>query len=428
MRATPAAKGIKGGLFPGFSRRFRNCCTSVYIRILIRSGIMSYYIRSGNQAVNVNPPTGLDFHITKQGSDWLWAVTSIFGLVTIVYAVLFFVAEVKSTALTRYGLASPFLISFFMFFFYYTYASNLGWTGIQAEFNHVTVSNSITGLTPGVRQIFYSRYVAWFLSWPLVLFLLELSSVSTTVLQGDSLSVLDMMHTLLVQIFASYFWIISLLVGALIRSTYKWGYFTFGAVSMLVLQGMIIRRQFVTLKTRAFNGAMLGLILVVVWLYFICWGLSEGGNRIQPDSEAVFYGILDLIVFCVYPAYQLFIISRFGQWPTFTWRGGFARRDEEGSYEKPSGPTSIRQSGETAVPHHNNHTTGTTGTTGPTGTTGVTGNTGPTVTTGTTTTTTTNRPVGGTGHTTGPTVAPNRSTSTNPTIPSDRPTTPGQTY
>lgn len=368
---------------------------------------MVYYLKvGGNQAVNVNQPTGLDYHITREGSSWLWAVTSVFGLATIIYAILFFVAERKSASLTRYALAAPFLISFFMFFFYFTYASNLGWTGIQAQFNHVTVNNPVTGLTPGVRQIFYSRYVAWFLSWPLVLYLLELSSVSTTVLQNDTFSVLDTMHTLLVQTFASYFWIISLLVGALIRSSYKWGYFTFGAVSMLVLQGIIIRRQFVSLRTRAFNGAMLGLILLIVWLYFICWGVSEGGNRIQPDSEAVFYGILDLIVFCVYPAYMLFIVSRFGKWPSFSWRGGFARRDEEGAYnDKPSGPTSIRQSGETAVPHNN--TTG--AATGP-------ATTGPTVTTGRTVTTTTTTGDG----------APAPSTAAD--VPEERAVTPGQTY
>ncbi|QLQ81849.1 hypothetical protein HG537_0G01030 [Torulaspora globosa] len=348
-------KGIKGRGLTGIVGR------CVYgKKVVVRSRMSEYFLKaSGNQAVNVNPPTGLDYHITKQGSSWLWAVTSVFGLLVVVYAILFFIAEMRSNSLTRYSLAAPFLISFFMFFFYFTYASNLGWTGIQAEFGHVKVDNPVTGLTPGVRQIFYSRFVAWFLSWPLVLFLIELSSVSTTVQHSDTLSVLDMIHTLLVQIFSAYFWIIALLVGALIRSTYKWGYFTFGAVSMLIMEAILIRRQFVTLKTRAFNGAMLGFIMVIVWLYFICWGLSEGGNRIQPDSEAVFYGILDLILFAIYPAYLLFIIKAFGDWPAFSWRGGFARRTDEEHLEKPSGQPSVRQSGETAVPQtHANHAAG----------------------------------------------------------------------
>ena len=28
-------------------------------------------------------------------------------------------------------------------------------------------------------------------------------------------------------------------------------------------------------------------------LYPVCWGVSEGGNVIPPDSEFIFYGILD---------------------------------------------------------------------------------------------------------------------------------------
>ena len=37
-------------------------------------------------------------------------------------------------------------------------------------------------------------------------------------------------------------------------------------------------------------------------LYPIAWGVCEGGNVISPDSEAVFYGILDLIAKPVFGA------------------------------------------------------------------------------------------------------------------------------
>lgn len=34
----------------------------------------------------------------------------------------------------------------------------------------------------------------------------------------------------------------------------------------------------------------------VLWiLYPIAWGVCEGGNLISPDSEAIFYGILDVL-------------------------------------------------------------------------------------------------------------------------------------
>ncbi|QLG73565.1 hypothetical protein HG535_0F00750 [Zygotorulaspora mrakii] len=313
---------------------------------------MSFIVqKAGNQAIDVNRVSGVDYHLTTNGSDWLWAVASIFGLLTVVYAALFFAAEYKGSALTRYALAVPFLISFFEFFFYFTYASNLGWTAIQAEFGHVTVDDPVTTASPGYRQIFYSKFVAWFLSWPLLLFLLELAGSSTTVPASEleTLSVFDMVHSLLIQIFSAFFWVVSLLVGSLIRSSYKWGYWTFGAVTMLIGEAVIIRRHVFTLKLRGFSLGMLCTASVIVWLYFVCWGLSEGGNVIQPNSEAVFYGILDLCIFAIYPAYLLFIVARFGRWPSFSLRGGFGKDYHDTHTEKTSDPNSIRESGDTHV-------------------------------------------------------------------------------
>lgn len=49
-----------------------------------------------------------------------------------------------------------------------------------------------------------------------------------------------------------------------------------------------------------------GVYLIFLWfLYPIAWGLSEGGNVIAPDSEAIFYGILDVLTKPVYGALLL---------------------------------------------------------------------------------------------------------------------------
>lgn len=41
---------------------------------------------------------------------------------------------------------------------------------------------------------------------------------------------------------------------------------------------------------------MCGVLTLFVWLcYPIAWGVSEGANIIAPDSEAVFYGVLDFL-------------------------------------------------------------------------------------------------------------------------------------
>lgn len=52
---------------------------------------------------------------------------------------------------------------------------------------------------------------------------------------------------------------------------------------------------------------MCGTLTLVLWiLYPISWGVCEGGNVIAPDSEAVFYGILDLLAKPVFGALLLF--------------------------------------------------------------------------------------------------------------------------
>lgn len=52
---------------------------------------------------------------------------------------------------------------------------------------------------------------------------------------------------------------------------------------------------------------MCGSLTTVLWIvYPIAWGVAEGGNIIAPDSEAVFYGILDLLAKPVFGAMLIF--------------------------------------------------------------------------------------------------------------------------
>jgi hypothetical protein len=51
---------------------------------------------------------------------------------------------------------------------------------------------------------------------------------------------------------------------------------------------------------------MCGTWTIFLWfIYPIAWGLSEGGNVIAPDSEAVFYGVLDILAKPVFGALLL---------------------------------------------------------------------------------------------------------------------------
>jgi len=94
--------------------------------------------------------------------------------------------------------------------------------------------------------------------------------------------------------------IVTGLVGALVASSYKWGYFVFAMFALffiayeLLWVGRIHARHIGPEVSRTYMSCG-GLTIFLWFLYPIAWGLSEGGNVIAPDSEAIFYGILDAL-------------------------------------------------------------------------------------------------------------------------------------
>ena len=101
--------------------------------------------------------------------------------------------------------------------------------------------------------------------------------------------------------------IVTGLVGALVKSRYKWGYFVFGcaALAYIVFHLVWDARKHANALGRDVGRTFLycGSLTSLLWiLYPIAWGVCEGGNLIAPDSEAVFYGILDLLAKPVFGA------------------------------------------------------------------------------------------------------------------------------
>jgi len=251
--------------------------------------------RSGNEALTLNPPIGLDIHITTHGSDWYWAVFSVFGVAALS---AFAISRFLKAPNQRFFYYNYIATSFFLAIAYYTMASDLGWTGIQAEFNHDTVTPSLR--TPGIRQIFYTRYVGWFLALPpLLANVAVLSSVpiSSAIFTGLTAEV----------------FVVTLLIGSLIHSTYKWGYWVFAVVALFITGYELIftfrrsAQKNVTHIDRAVTTVTVtaATATFLLFLYPVSWGLSEGGNVIQPDSEAVFYGVLDICLYVILPTYFL---------------------------------------------------------------------------------------------------------------------------
>ena len=83
--------------------------------------------------------------------------------------------------------------------------------------------------------------------------------------------------------------IITGLVGALVQSQYKWGFYVFGCVAMFYVFWALVfpaRKNAYALSQEA-GKAYIGsaMILSGLWLlYPVCWGLADGGNVISTGA------------------------------------------------------------------------------------------------------------------------------------------------
>jgi len=275
-----------------------------------------------NNALNINPPNA-NRHLTTSGSDWLWAVTAVFGIALLSWLAWTLMRHKAQNAVANtahppknngnvndhlnngvHRQGNPLygerilhylwtLAAFIGFIAYFTMASDLGSTPVRQYLHN-------GGNSQQTRQIFYVRYIFWFLAWPLVL-------TANLLVAGVSWA------TILFIIALQEIWVVSWLSGALVRTSYKWGYFAFDLFAYFILAylllswGMQHAKRVLTHKTYT----PLAGFLVLLWaIYPISWGLSEGANRLSVTGEMVFYGILDLITIPIYGTLFLILSKR----------------------------------------------------------------------------------------------------------------------
>ncbi|KAI0818569.1 heat shock protein 30 [Irpex lacteus] len=225
-------------------------------------------------SLDQNPPNA-DRHITPGGSDWLWAVFAIMALSALAMVVTSFMRprgtrffhNIATIILTTSTIA------------YFSMASDLGATPVRAEFSR---GNTVD------RQIFFVRYIQWFINFPLLLIM---------ILYTTGMALSDILTT------AFFAWVVVVtgLVGALTPTTYKWGYFVMGIAGLFYIWSVLLFHGPSTtfaagqgMRTGFIRGA--GFAAFITMLYPIAWGCSEGGNVISPTGEMIWYGILDLIL------------------------------------------------------------------------------------------------------------------------------------
>lgn len=243
----------------------------------------------GNQALSTNSDVfrHADLQITRHGSDWLFTVCAIMGVASLV----FWAKGLTKPLNQRYFYYMMVGVTMVSCISYFTMGSNLGQVPIIVEWRRGwfdNTSNLIPGtIISGTREIFYVRYIEWFVTMPLLLL-------------GLFLTARLPLASVLCTILADWIMVICFLSGSLVRTSFKWGFYTFGTSALLFVIWQIVwdvRRHAAVLGGPSYRTYLMAAgMLVVPWmLYPVAWGLSEGGNVIHPDSEAIFYGILDII-------------------------------------------------------------------------------------------------------------------------------------
>lgn len=294
---------------------------------------------SGNQAIAINSNAvnglgalGTDYAITTNGSDWYWAVTAIMMASTIAFLGLA-TTKPRTHRIFHYITASITMVASVA---YFTMASNLGYVGIPAEFSY-------HGADQQVREIFYVRYIDWVVTTPLLLTDLLLTAGMPMPSIGFTILIDEIM-------------IVTGLIGALVSTSYKWGYWTFGTVALFYI---IYQLTFEARLHANHLGKDIGRVFLMtgswtalLWmLYPLAWGLCEGSNYLHPDSEAIFYGILDV---CAKPVFGALLL--YGHRNIEPQRLGLHIRD----YDEKDFSTNGRNSEKVAEPVHGTNGTTTT--------------------------------------------------------------------
>lgn len=122
--------------------------------------------KRANDALNANPdvfryPTSSQINITTHGSDWYWAVTAVMAASTFVFIGMSFTVP-RRNRIFHYITASITLVASIA---YFTMASNLGYAAIPVEF--IRSNPKVAGMNgQNYREIFYVRYIDWFVTTP----------------------------------------------------------------------------------------------------------------------------------------------------------------------------------------------------------------------------------------------------------------------
>lgn len=161
------------------------------------------YARNNAPTVNPNIVNGktVDIAQTVRGSDFYYAICAVMGVVGL-GCIAASHMKPRTDRIFFYITAA---INMTACIAYFAMGSNLGWTPIDVEFYRA--NPKVHGVN---RQIMYVRYIDWAITTPLLLMDLLLTAALPW-------------PTIIWAIFLDEFMIVTGLVGALVRTRYKFG-------------------------------------------------------------------------------------------------------------------------------------------------------------------------------------------------------------
>jgi bacteriorhodopsin len=122
--------------------------------------------------------------------------------------------------------------------------------------------------------------------------------------------------TIIFNILLAWIWIVSYLCAALVRTSYKWGFFCFGTVAMFLLSYSLLSIGHTTSARlgdpiKKHYLALSSYLTFFFILYPIAFGLDDGGNKITVTHGFIFWGILDLVTV---PLLSLVVLALSTKW------------------------------------------------------------------------------------------------------------------
>lgn len=260
-------------------------------------------VKRANDALAVNPPVGADQVLSVHGSNWLWAVTAIYIVAFVSASIVAAWLENTDTSHVQFACLVPsftapenkrvfnYTLSMALLVgaaTYFAQAADLGWSAIEQD-DHLS------------RQIFYARYINWVVSFPAIILSLGLlSGISWT--------------TIVLNIFISWFWVLTYLVAAYTPTTYKWGFFAFGTFGYIILAMSTLNesRESAQVIGIARDYMILSGWVNLLWfLYPIAFALSDGANVIGVTGGFIFFGVLDVLLL---PGVSMGFLVLSGNW------------------------------------------------------------------------------------------------------------------